>query len=252
MGEETPVGAAQEVYSSLASFIGEEDFVCLGARAALRRDAIEHHHYSGELGSAEAAAAQLDDLYSFLSTFEPSARSFTSFVATFEGPGPLLTEEAFESALWEHLQTMHELDRTRYGWTEAYDSDPGSRNFAYSIGCHPFFVVGLHPGASRPSRRFSQPTLVFNSHEQFNALGVNFFKLRMKIRKRERAFHGAANPSFLTYKEEARHYGGRMTEREWGCPFRPGDGPAQTVQAPAASGDPEISGATPSGPAASS
>ncbi|WP_328718498.1 YqcI/YcgG family protein [Streptomyces sp. NBC_00247] len=228
MGEAAAAGtesAADEVYSALTSFIEEEDFVCLGARAALRRDSIEHHHY-GELGSAAAVTAQLKDLSTFLETFEPSARSFTSFVATFEGPGPLLTEEEFESVLWQHLQALHELDRTRYGWSEAYDSDPTSKNFAYSVKSHPFFVVGLHPGASRPSRRFSRPALVFNSHEQFNALGVNFFKLRMKIRKRERAFHGSANPSFLTYQEEARHYGGRMTEREWSCPFRAGDGPA--------------------------
>lgn len=227
MGGETKTEAAAEadgVYSSLVSFIEEEDFVCLGARASLRRGAIEHHHY-GDLGSAAAVGAQLEDLYTFLATFEPSARSFTSFVATFDGPGPLLTEEEFESALWQHLQAIHELDRTRFGWNETYDSDPGSKHFAYSVKGHPFFVVGLHPGASRPSRRFSRPTLVFNSHEQFNALGVNFFKLRMKIRKRERAFHGSANPSFLTYQEEARHYGGRMTEREWRCPFRPGDGP---------------------------
>ncbi|MFE3519854.1 guanitoxin biosynthesis heme-dependent pre-guanitoxin N-hydroxylase GntA [Streptomyces sp. NPDC059166] len=223
-----PKSAAGDVYSSLASFIGEEDFVCLGARASLRRGAIVHRHYGdrGDLGSAAAVEAHLEDLYTFLASFEPSARSFTSFVATFDGPGPLLGEDEYEEVLWRHLQAVHERDRARYDWNSAYDSDPASRDFAYSVGGHPFFVVGLHPGASRPSRRFRLPTLVFNSHEQFNALGINFFKLRMKIRKREREFHGSANPSFLKYKQEARHYGGRMTEAEWECPFRPGYGPS--------------------------
>ncbi|MFJ2742765.1 guanitoxin biosynthesis heme-dependent pre-guanitoxin N-hydroxylase GntA [Streptomyces sp. NPDC087440] len=237
---ETAVGdasVADEVYAALAAFISEEDFVCLGARAALRRGAVVHRHYGsyGELGSAQAAGAQLEDLYAFLASFEPSARSFTSFVATFDGPPAALDEQEYEDALWRHLQAMHERDRQLYDWNETYDSDPASRDFAYSVGGHPFFVVGLHPGASRPSRRFSRPALVFNSHEQFNALGVNFFKLRMKIRKRERAFHGSPNPSFLTYKQEARHYGGRMTEADWQCPFRPQAGPSGSVDGSAGS-----------------
>ncbi|MQY11289.1 hypothetical protein SRB5_14040 [Streptomyces sp. RB5] len=211
------------VSAALEEFITEDDFVCLGARAALRRHRVLQHHY-GELGGAESVVRHLDDLYAFLETFEPSAQSFTSFVATFDGPEPG-SEEEFEAALWRHLQALHDRDRLAYDWCEDYDSDPASANFGFSVAGHPFFVVGLNPRASRPSRRFAYPALVFNSHRQFNALGINFFKLRMKIRKREKAFHGAMNPSFIAYKDEARHYGGRMTEREWVCPFSPKPGP---------------------------
>lgn len=223
---------AAEVYTALADFIGEEDFVCLGARAALRRGTIVHHHF-GELGAETTVRGHLSALYSFLETFEPSARSFTSFVASFEGP-ECADEPEFEAALWQHLQALHDQDRYRHAWHRQYDSDPSSHNFGFSLGNHPFFVVGLNPAASRPSRRFRTPTLVFNSHLQFNALGINFFKLRGRIRKREKAFHGSVNPSFVTYKDEARHYSGRMTKPSWRCPFVPRPPADRSPSAPSA------------------
>ncbi|MCG5213833.1 guanitoxin biosynthesis heme-dependent pre-guanitoxin N-hydroxylase GntA [Streptosporangium sp. KLBMP 9127] len=208
-----------DVFDALAKFIEQSDFVCLGARAALRKKSIVHHHYPA-LGEQESVLAHHRDLLTFLSTFEPSARSFTSFVATFENPLHL-SEQEFEDQVWRHLQTLHDEDSKSFEWSDKYDSDPASADFAFSVGGHPFFIVGLHGGASRPSRRFEKPTLVFNSHIQFNALGIKFFKLRSKIRTRERSFHGSANPSFTTYREEARHYGGRFTEPDWKCPFSP-------------------------------
>lgn len=211
---------ARDVFDSLADFISQEDFVCLGARAALRRQAVVHHHYRS-LQDRGSMLAHHRDLLDFLVGFEPTDRSFTSFVATFDEPAAT-DEDEFEGLLWEYLQSMHDEDAEHYPWNAQYDSDPSSADFAFSVGSHPFFIVGLHPGASRPGRRFSKPALVFNSHVQFNALGIKFFKLRTKIRNRERAFHGSVNPSFVRYKDEARHYSGRFTEPEWECPFRPG------------------------------
>lgn len=210
---------ANDVFDSLAEFITRQDFVCLGARAALRRGSIVHHHYP-ELAARTSVLAHHRDLLAFLDGFEPTERSFRSFVATFDRPAGS-DEEDFETRVWEHLQSLHDEDSLKYPWSDLYDSDPASSEFAFSVGGHPFFVVGLHPGASRPSRRFSQATLVFNSHIQFNAMGLKFLKLRRKIRKRERTFHGSVNPSFVNYKDEARHYSGRFTEPDWKCPFHP-------------------------------
>ncbi|MER6251170.1 YqcI/YcgG family protein [Streptomyces sp. NPDC001584] len=89
----------------------------------------------------------------FLESFEPGERSFSSFVATFDSL-PDTAEQAFEDAVWGHLQGMHDRDSRRHAWNGQYDSDPASPRFAFSVQGHPFFVVGLHPGASRPSRRF--------------------------------------------------------------------------------------------------
>ncbi|MFE3185908.1 guanitoxin biosynthesis heme-dependent pre-guanitoxin N-hydroxylase GntA [Streptomyces violascens] len=212
-------GLSAELASALAEFISEDDFACLGAKAALRRKAVLHRH-CGELGGEPAVLAHLEGLSEFLKTFEPSARSFTSYVATFDEL-PDTSEQFFEDTIWRHLQAMHDQDSRSHPWSDQYDADPSSKRFGFSVNGHPFFIVGLHPGASRPGRRFRTPTLVFNSHIQFNAMGNNFFKLRRKIRERERAFHGEMNPSLATYRDEARHYSGRMTPLEWTCPFVP-------------------------------
>jgi len=201
----------------LADFIAQSDFVCLGAKAALKRGTITQR-YCGELGSAEGIARSLEGLGDFLSSFEPSVRSFSSFVATFDEL-PDTSERRFETVLWRHLQGMHDQDSRHHPWSERYSPDPSSPRFAFSVQGHPFFVIGLHPGASRPSRRFHTPALVFNSHLQFNAMERNFFTMRRKIREREEKFNGAPNPSLVTYRTEARHYSGRMTEPDWGCPF---------------------------------
>ncbi len=39
-----------------------------------------------------------------------------------------------------------------------------------ALSARAFFVVGLHPGASRLARRTPMPCLVFNLHEQFEQL----------------------------------------------------------------------------------
>jgi len=209
----------QQVRDALTELISRDDFVCLGARSALRRNSIVHHHYRA-LDPTESVLDNHRDLITFLKGFEPSARSFTSFVATFEEP-TTTSEIEFEQRVWAYLQSLHDTDAEQYPWNDEYDADPASTNFAFSVGAHPFFVVGLHPGASRPSRRFDHPTLVFNSHIQFNEMGMNFLKLKSKIRRRERAFHGSVNPSFVKYRDEARHYSGRFSEPEWRCPFTP-------------------------------
>ncbi|GGW53222.1 hypothetical protein GCM10010503_32980 [Streptomyces lucensis JCM 4490] len=212
--------AGEAARAALEEFIGRDDFVCLGAKAALRRDRITHHH-CGEPASEEAVRANLGGLRAFLDSFEPGAQSFSSFVATFDRL-PDTSEETFERTVWRHLQALHDEDSRHHAWTGLYDRDPASPRFAFSLFGHPFFVVGLHPGASRPSRRFALPALVFNSHLQFNALGRNFFRMRKRIRQRDHDLHGSANPSLLTYRDEARHYSGRMTAPDWTCPFTAG------------------------------
>jgi FPC/CPF motif-containing protein YcgG/acyl dehydratase len=220
--EPAAAGTEERAYEALADFIGQDSFVCLGARAALKRNTIAHRH-CGDLGSTAAVLDTLSGLADFLASFQPDERSYASFVATFDSL-PDTSERVFEDTMWRHLQDMHDRDSGHHPWSTQYASDPASPRFAFSVGGHPFFVVGLHPGASRPSRRFAVPALVFNSHLQFNAMGRTFFKMRKKIRERDHALNGSMNPSLTTYRSEARHYSGRMTEPDWGCPFSPRSG----------------------------
>ncbi|MCO1579903.1 YqcI/YcgG family protein [Crossiella sp. SN42] len=207
-------------YQAVVDHISAEDFACLGARAALRKNAITHHHY-GDFGDVSEIAALHHDLVTYAKETKFSNKSFASFLATFdelECP----SEQHFERLLWGQLQALHDYDVTQgTRWYRLYSSDPGSSDFAYCVGGHPFFVIGMHPNASRPGRRFPRPAVVFNSHVQFNALREKFFTMRERIREREMEFHGSVNPSFLAYEDESRHYGGRFTEPDWVCPFTP-------------------------------
>ena len=65
-----------------------------------------------------------------------------------------------------------------------------------SISGHPFFLIGLHPHATRPARRFSHPVMVFKSHRQFENLGVDgrFEKLQAAKRSRDIELQGSVNP----------------------------------------------------------
>ena len=65
-------------------------------------------------------------------------------------------EAAFERALWDRLAAIHAIDRRRYGWDRRVSDDPASPRFSMSVGGKAFYVVGLHPAASRPARRLSR------------------------------------------------------------------------------------------------
>jgi FPC/CPF motif-containing protein YcgG len=96
-----------------------------------------------------------------------------------------------------------------------------------------FFIVGLHPNASRKARRFEAPTLVFNLHDQFEQLRADgrYGKLRERILERDIRFSGSVNPMLATHGEasEARQYSGRAVDEAWVCPFRPRDEVSRAV-----------------------
>jgi len=68
---------------------------------------------------------------------------------------------------------------------------------------HPFFVIGLHPYASRLARRFSNPALVFNSHRQFEKLREDgrYWKIQAATRSREIDLQGSINPNLADFSE---------------------------------------------------
>ena len=86
-------------------------------------------------------------------------------------------------------------------------------------------MIGLHPNASRPARRFRYPTLVFNSHEQFERLRQDgrFEKMKQIIRARDEALAGSVNPMLADFGSgsEAAQYSGREVGPDWKCPFTP-------------------------------
>ncbi|MEV6315412.1 guanitoxin biosynthesis heme-dependent pre-guanitoxin N-hydroxylase GntA [Streptomyces sp. NPDC051776] len=203
------------------AFILGEKFSCLAGRSAWRRGGIMHRHYH-LLGCESSARLMAADLAEFVAGADWSARTFTSFVATFERPRGV-DELRFEELLWQQLQLLHEEDAEDHHWADGYSSDPESREFAFSVAGHPFFVIGLHETHRRWGRRPPFPMLAFNSHEQFNRIkGAGMWdRLTEKIRKQDIKLQGDINPNLHEYEElsEARRYSGRPKPAEWQCPF---------------------------------
>lgn len=108
---------------------------------------------------------------------------FRSLAVVFEGPDDL-GEAAFEAAMWDRVQSLSDKDVWR---GQPYDtrvsSDPLDQHFSLSFGGEAFFVVGLHPHASRPARRLARPITVFNL--RLKVLGLYSDHLVCRTRKRQ-------------------------------------------------------------------
>lgn len=155
--------------------------------------------------------------------YRQDATLFTSFAVIFEGPLGL-DEEAFEQGLWDRIQSLANKDVWRgQRHDPRVSANPADPHFSLSFGGEAFFVVGLHPNASRPARRFQHPTLVFNLHDQFETLRKlnRYEKLRSAIIDRDIQLAGDANPMLARHgtASEARQYSGRAVDGDWKCPF---------------------------------
>lgn len=213
---------AGDLRVAFQSFVAQRDFPCVGAKSALAREDMTFM-------TARDITSAWDDLeiHSRLSAFARSFRDnphpFQSFILLFEQPTSL-SEESFECALWQRLQSLTDKDAWRGEPTDTnVSSDPDDPHFALSYGGEAFFVVGLHPRASRPARRFQTPALVFNPHQQFESLRADqrYDQLRDKIMERDLALAGSHNPMLARHGEgsAAPQYSGRHVGDAWKCPF---------------------------------
>jgi uncharacterized protein len=214
--------SAEAVQECLTGFLLGEQFACIGGRIAARRGAVVHRHYD-RLGAAQGTESLYADLHAFADGRDRIDPLYATFIATFAAPRRL-DETQFETLLWEQLQLLHDIDRTRHGWADGFSCDPMADKFAYSIAGQPFFIVGMHGNASRLSRRFPWPALAFNSHVQFQRLRENGLmqKIRKIVRRRELQIQGSLNPRLIEfgYRPESIRYAGRAVEAGWRCPFR--------------------------------
>lgn len=206
------------------AFIRDRAFPCVGAKSALRRGQLRTI-VARDLTSAWNDPVIYSELYSFAARYRANPSLFQSFAVVFEAPVSL-SEADFEHHLWRRVQSLSDKDSWHGVELDCrVDAAPDSPHFSLSFGGEAFFVVGLHPGASREARRFERPTLVFNLHDQFQRLRAegDYEKLRQSILARDEAFSGSANPMLARHGEisEARQYSGRAVEQDWVCPFQP-------------------------------
>lgn len=214
--------AQTELETLLKTHVEAVAFPCVGAKAALAKGTL-NVLACDRIDSAWDDLRVHDGLVRFAQDYRDEPSLFRSFAVVFDGPEDL-SEEAFETALWARVQSLSDKDRWR---GQDYDArvspNPDDPHFSLSFGGEAFFVVGLHPNASRPARRFARPTLVFNLHDQFETLRAQgrYETMREKILVRDEALAGSRNPMLARHGEasEARQYSGRVVGAEWRCPF---------------------------------
>jgi hypothetical protein len=215
--------AQEELEQLLYSHVQDTAFPCVGAKAALAKGTLEVLACD-RIDSSWDDLRIHDGLLRFAAQYRQNRGLFRSFAVVYKGPDGL-SEEAFERALWARVQSLSDKDVWR---GQRYDGtvspDPTNPHFSLSFGGEAFFIVGLHPQASRPARQFGRPTMVFNLHDQFETLRAQgkYEGMREKIMVRDEALAGSRNPMLQRHGEasEARQYSGRAVGAEWACPFR--------------------------------
>lgn len=205
------------------SYIDAASFPCVGAKSAAARgnlSIIEARDVTSAWNDLEIHRALLD----WAREYRIEPEGLRSLVVLFDGPIDL-PERDFESAMWRRIQSLAEKDAwLGQPYDDAVSPDPDDPHFSLSFGSEAFFVVGLHPNASRPARRFSRPALVFNLHDQFEQLRTEgrYERMRDIIIQRDVALAGNMNPMLARHGEasEANQYSGRLVGSDWNCPFR--------------------------------
>ena len=199
------------------------EFPCVGAKSALTRGNMRFL-VARDIRSAWDDLRVHFALRRFVDDYHDDPQLFRSLILLFEEEGGL-DEQGFETAMWARLQSLSDKD----AWLgqqpdPRVSADPDDPHFSLSFAGEGFFVVGLHPRASRPARRFPRPALVFNLHDQFERLRAEgrYEKLRTSIIDRDVALAGSVNPMLERHGSgsEARQYSGRAVDPAWQCPFQ--------------------------------
>lgn len=214
--------AQERLETLLFDHVDDRAFPCVGAKSAMARGTLDVLACS-RIDSAWDDVRIHDALMRLAENYRRDRAMYRSFAVVFEGPGDL-SEPEFERALWQRVQSLSDKDVWRgQDYDARVSADPDNPHFSLSFGGEAFFIVGLHPRASRPARRFERPTLVFNLHDQFERLRAEgkYETMREKILVRDEALAGSRNPMLARHgaASEARQYSGRVVDDRWACPF---------------------------------
>lgn len=214
--------AAAGLEERFSAFVRERDFPCVGAKSALAHNSLRTL-VARDLNSAWDDLRIYAALLDFAAAYRANPGPFQSLAVIFRKVRPM-DEAGFEQAMWARIQSLADKDGwLGQAWDPRVSSDASDPHFSLSFGGEAFFLVGLHPGASRPARRFEAPVMVFNPHDQFERLRAEgrYEGLRESIIARDVALAGSPNPMISRFGEtsEARQYSGRAVGPDWQCPF---------------------------------
>lgn len=203
------------------SFVLNPHHPCMMAKSVVSSGNLDFHIYE-EFGTKKTAEQMVKDIKNYVDDYNFLDNEFFSFIAAFPNDN-FVSEIEFENRLWLQLQFLHEKDIR--AWDPRVSPDPESPQFSFSVAGRAFYIIGMHPKASRIARRAPFPLLVFNLHWQFEKLremGV-YQKVKNRIRKKGEKLQGSINPVLADFGEdsEAKQYSGRNVGAGWKCPFHP-------------------------------
>lgn len=222
--EDAEQGLPIEILNSFKEKLSSAAYPCVGAKAALNSGQIRFGIY--DTMCTEATTAQLGhDLRQYIAETLAAGSEYMTLVAVFANEEPA-AEVDFEQKLWKQLQDLHNSDTSNHPWDPEVSSDPEQPDFSFSYNGTAFFIVGLHPHASRKARQVGYTAMAFNLHRQFEQLrekGV-YENMKKVIRERDAAYDGTVNPMLRDFGEglEAPQYSGRQVDASWKCPFLAG------------------------------
>lgn len=213
-------GRVRAIHQNFSEKITDSDFPCVGAKAAINSNQYRFGIY-GEMGAEDTTLALAEDLKIYVAETLSSDSEYMSMIAVFIDE--VDSELDFENRIWMQLQQLHDGEKNEQTWDPEVSSNPEESNFSFSFNGTAFFVVGLHPKASRRARRFGYTAMAFNLHRQFEHLREKGVYENMKnvIREREISYDGSINPMLEDHGEglEAPQYSGRKVDKDWKCPF---------------------------------
>lgn len=211
----------EEIKEALHTHLNNELFPCVAAKAALAKRQLD-------VFVADHMACPKDDreilsfMYQFTDKYRASDKMFHSAAIVFRQP-EVYDESMYARFFWSRLQALADLDAATYAYDQRVSPDPESENFSFSLKEESYFIVGMHPGASRPARKFAYPVLIFNPHAQFEKLRETgqYQKLQNIIRKKDESLSGNINPMLRDFGDasEAWQYTGQQLKKDWKCPL---------------------------------
>jgi len=215
-------GNTERIVKEYLEFINSGDFPCIAAKAAVQNETIKCL-VAGHIACPADDTRILEFLYEFVDDYRQSDKPYQSAVIIFDEYANL-SEELFDSFLWQRLQALSNMDALKYKYDSRVSPDVESAFFSFSIKEEAFYIIGLHPSSSRLARQFKYPAMVFNPHAQFEELRRTnkFENIKKAIRKRDIALSGSVNPMLVDFGEmsEAFQYSGRQYDSTWQCPFK--------------------------------
>ena len=222
-----------DLHEEFQSFLRAPGFPCVGAKSALAAGKIETV-IARDMRSAWDDLRLHERLAAFSAKLDETHDGFRSFIVLFEEPRRL-DEKEFDALLWARLQSLRDKDHwLSYPYDARVARDPDRPDFAYSIGGQGYFVVGMHPGASRLSRRTPMPALAFNPFSQFEQLrrAGKYDRMSAVVRTRDAQLCGSPNPMLAHHGESsaARQFSGVMVDETWECPLTTRPAPAPSVR----------------------